>query len=220
MYKASIFLATRIVLWFAGILGCLLYKTLTKKYQLIIVYILLALSIDCFAFLLKKNALYNLFLLPVYSFIELAIFSKVYKDYFIKDYRLLLNVFTVFIHSLILLDVAFLCDFFNAKTFYAFSKVITDIGIITFCLLYYWKSLKEDQIINKELLLLNAGFLCYFSINLLIFLSMNFLINASLHLVDPFWILNALSALFLYLFLIYMIWRYGRNPKLSHSGLQ
>ncbi|WP_264789307.1 hypothetical protein [Aureispira anguillae] len=120
--------------------------------------------------------------------------------------------------GLILLDFLFLCDLFNAETFYAFSKVIADLTIIILCLIYYWKVLKEEMPIDKELLLLNSGFISYFSINCFIFLSINFLINESLDLVTPFWTLNALSALFLYLFLTYMIWQHGKIQKISPFG--
>lgn len=213
-----IWILTRVTLWISGSIGLVTYSRLSPIYKLIVAYILLAIGGDLTSTFFEKNGGYNLFVIPIYSFLELTLFSSLYYLYFIKSKSKLLLGFTLLMHSLILLDIIFLADFFNAKTFYAFGKVTTDLTIVIFCLVYYWKTIKGDQPINKELFRLNSIFISYFLINLLIFLSINFLINESLHLVNPFWMLNALSALFLYLFLTYMIWQHGKTPKTSHFG--
>jgi hypothetical protein len=142
----------------------------------------------------------------------------IYLSSFIKEKKVVLQSFLLLAHCLIILDFLFLCDLFNTKTFYAFSKVVADLAIVVLCLKYYSAILKEEVSVNKELLVLNSVFIGYFSINSILFLSINFLVNESLDLVTPFWVLNALSALFLYLFLTYMIWQHGRTQKTLPSG--
>jgi hypothetical protein len=202
-------------LYLAGIFSGYFYKQLTSKYQYLSFYI-------WFTILTNYIGLYfssNLFWLPIYSLAELAIFSTIYLRFFLKKgENTVLQGLLLLAHGLIVLDFLFLCDLFNAKTFYAFSKVVADLAIILLCLRYYWSILKGEMPIDKELLLLNSVFIGYFSINSIIFLSINFLVNESIDLVIPFWILNALSALFLYLFLTYMIWQHGKIQKTSPSG--
>lgn len=213
MFTEIIFDGAEWSLYIAGIGSCYFYKQLHSIYKLLSLYI-------WFTILTNYIGLYfssNLFWLPIYSFVELAVFSTIYLRFFLKGEKIIQGLL-VLAHALILLDFLFLCDLFNAKTFYAFSKVIADIAIVLLCLRYYWAILKEEMPIDKELLLLNSVFIGYFSINSIIFLSINFLVNESLDLVTPFWILNALSALFLYLFLTYMIWQHGKTPKTSPSG--
>lgn len=202
----------------AGLSACYFYKELAPHYKLINSYIWLGILIDLLTTYFMNKTGYNLFLLPIYSFAELAIFSTIYLRFFIKKKTFILKGLLALAHGLIILDFLLLCDLFNAKSFYAFSKVIADIAIILLCLRYYRMILKEEAPIDKELLLLNSVFIGYFSINSIIFLSINFLVNESLDLVTPFWVLNALSALFLYLFLTYMIWQHGKIQKTSPSG--
>lgn len=201
-------------LYILGITCCYYYRQLTPIYQYLSFYIWFTILTNFMGVYLN----YNLFLLPIYSFAELAIFSSIYLRFFLKGENLVLKGLLLFAHGLILLDFLFLCDLFNAETFYAFSKVVTDIAIVVLCLKYFSNILKEETLINKELLLLNSVFVGYFFINSITFLSANFLVNESLDLVTPFWVLNALSALFLYSFLTYMIWQHGRTQKTSPSG--
>jgi hypothetical protein len=214
MFTEIVFDGAEWSLYLAGIFCCYFYKQLASIYQYLSFYI-------WFTILTNYIGLYfssNLFWLPIYSFAELAIFSIIYLRFFLKGEKVVLQSLLLLAHVLILLDFLFLCDLFKVETFYAFSKVVADISIILLCLRYYWTILKEDSPINKELLLLNSVFIGYFSINSILFLSINFLVNESLDLVTPFWVLNALSALFLYSFLTYMIWQHGKIQKTSPSG--
>lgn len=214
MFSETILNSAEWSLYIVGIISCFHYKQLTPKYQYLSFYIWFTILTNFMGVYLN----YNLFLLPIYSFVELFIFSLIYLRFFLKGEKKVLQGLLLVAHGLILLDFLFLCDLFNAKTFYAFSKVVADISIVLLCLKYYSNILKEETPINKELLLLNSVFVGYFSINSITFLSANFLVNESLDLVTPFWVLNALSALFLYSFLTYMIWQHGRIQKTSPSG--
>lgn len=215
MFSETILNSAKWGLYIVGISNFCFYKKLTPIYQYLSFYIWFTILVNFMGDYLS----YNLFLLPIYSFVELAIFSAIYLRFFLKKgENTVLQGLLLLAHGLIVLDFLFLCDLFNAKTFYAFSKVVADLAIVLLCLRYYWTILKEETPIDKELLLLNSVFIGYFSINSIIFLSINFLVNESIDLVTPFWILNALSALFLYSFLTYMIWQHGKTQKISPSG--
>lgn len=217
MYLDIFFKTSELSIFLAGIISCFFYKKLPNIYKLISLYIWWGACINCLG-IYFKNTGYNLFLVPIYSFIELAIFSYIYIYIFFKKTSFLYKGLIFLAHSLIILDFLFLYDLFNAKTFDAFNKVVSDVTIILLCLRYYSSILKEETPINKELILLNSVFIGYFSINCLIFLSMNFLVNESRDLVIPFWLLNAFSILSLYMFFIYMIWQHGKTQKVSPSG--
>lgn len=220
MLIETIWLITELSMLVAGVIGCYLYQNLPLRYRLITLYILLAISTDLLTIYFRTYWGYNLFLLPIYSFIELVIFSKLYVSSFIKKEIPILRRLIFFAQALTVLDLMFICNLFHIQTFHAYSKVITDIIVITYCLMYYFKILTGELSFSKELFLLNSSFVYYFSINVLIFLSVNFLINESLYLVTPFWMINALSALFLYNFLTYMIWQHGKSQKILRSGYQ
>ncbi|WMX14695.1 MULTISPECIES: hypothetical protein [unclassified Aureispira] len=209
---------TELSMFIAGVTVCYYLKQLSHLYKLIGSYIGLSILVELLTTYFMSSTGYNLFLLPVYSFAELAIFSTIYLCFFFEEEKSTLRNLLLLAHGLIILDILFLCDLFNAETFYAFSKVVADIAIILLCLRYYWTILKEKTPIDKERLLLNSMFIGYFSINSIIFLSINFLVNESLYLVTPFWMLNALSALLLYSFLTYMIWQHGKTQKTSPYG--
>jgi len=210
--------SARIFLWLAGIVGCSLFPKLKGLYRLITIYLLLAIGIDVVNKFLQLSSGYNLFVLPIYSLIEFFIFSILYILFFLNKSTKWLVLFIIVVHGLIFLDIASLANLYNAKTFYAFSKVVADAGIILFCLFYYFKILKGKEKINKEMFTLNSIFIAYYSINIIIFLSINFLVNESKSIVDPFWILNAVSASLLYLSLTYMIWQHGKTQKTLPSG--
>lgn len=214
MFTESIFFIAEISLCISGIVSGYYYKHLTLKYYYLGFYIWLTILTNYIGLYFSSN----LFWLPIYSFAELSIFSIIYLRFFLKGEKKVLQLLLLLAQALIVLDFLFLCDLFNAKTFYAFSKVVADVAIVLLCLRYYWTILQEDTPIDKELLLLNSVFIGYFSINTIIFLSINFLVNESLDLVTPFWVLNALNALFLYSFLTYMIWQHGRIQKTLPSG--
>ena len=202
------------------ILGAYFYNKLSPIYRLVTFYLLFSIVSGWLSDYFANKEGYNLFLLPVFSFIELTIFYILYASFFITKGKVPLRIFTLLVYGLILLDVVFLCDLFDVTTFYAFSKIVTNAAIIVFCLFYFWETLQNKVLIDKEKLVLNLAFISYFSITFITFLSFNFLVNANLAITYPFWILNALSTLFFYLFLIFMIWQHGNSPKSLHSGSQ
>ncbi|OJJ20595.1 hypothetical protein BKI52_19265 [marine bacterium AO1-C] len=159
---------------------------------------------------------YNLFVVPFFAITELIIFSAIYYLHLLKRSPkvFLLGLFGA---MLIIMDILFLSQLFVIEQYQTYSKVISDFLIIVYCLLYYRQLLKTNEP-NAFYLKLNAGVLSYFVINLLIFSSLNFLVNESINLVIVFWVLNVVASSAFYLFLTYQIWQHGKIRKPLQYG--
>lgn len=209
---------TPIVLLFTIVAGLLLFRQVSLHHRLLIVYLVVAFITDLllryFGFVSKRQ--YNLFIVPFFAFVELLIFGFVYYHTFFSKATKILWIVLSFV-VLLIVDALFFSHLFDAKKFQTYSKVITNFAIIAFCLLFYWQELKSDMP-NRNLLILNAGVILYFAVNLIIFSSLNFYVNAPMYLLAAFVILNILSAVFFYLFLIYHIWQRGKTPKPLRFG--
>lgn len=210
--------STRIVLWIGVLIVLIQYPRISPFYRLIGSYLFLSLIVDIVNTYYETSTGYNLFIIPVYSFFELLLYSIIYYQYLLKRKSIVGFYALIICFLLIVLDALFLSDLFNAKFFTAFSKVLADLVIVVMALCCYSEILQGIRPYNKVVFYLNTVFLGYFLLNSLVFLSINFLVNASLNIVIPFWAANALSALFLYAFLTYIIWQHGNIKNNSQFG--
>lgn len=204
-----------LTLGIAVIVGGYWFKWLNSHFQLLTVYLYITALANVFSLYIKDTGT-NLSVLPILSLATLLIFTKIYLDYFLKERSIALLILVVSAMIIILFDVYFSYNGLSVRQFYALGTVALDLCIVIFCLYYFWKSLQGEEKLNRELWILNGGFLIHFSISTLLFFSINFLINESLEVVAPFWMINAFSASFLYVFLSYRIWQYGQAQKNKH----
>ena len=209
---------TRITLWVGVLIVLIQYPRISPFYRLVGAYLFLSVIVDVTNTYFEQSTGYNLFVIPIYSFFELLLYSIIYYQYLLKRKSWLGFYALIICFLLIVLDTLFLSDLFNVKFFTAFSKVLTDLVIVVMALCYYSEILQGIHPYNKVVFYLNTIFLGYFLLNSLIFLSINFLVNASLTIVIPFWAANALSALFLYALLTYIIWQHGNIKNNSQFG--
>lgn len=193
------------------------FRWLNYPYKMLSAFVWVTAAANVFSMYIKDTGT-NLSVLPVLSLATLLIFSKLYLDEFLKE-RTLASIGLIGSAVVIIcFDVYYSYNGLSVRQFYALGTVACDLCIVIFCLYYFWKSLKGEEALDRELWILNSAFLVYFSISTLLFFSINFLINEALKVVAPFWMLNAFSASFLYSFLSYRIWRYGRLHKLDHKN--
>lgn len=200
-----------------GLIVSLLYfRYISKGYRLLIVYLAGALIMDLlFRYFGSYSHLkYNLFLFPIFGFFELAVLSVLYYKYIFKGISKSLLVFIVTMLLLIACEIFSINKLLEIKTFYSFGKVIADVSIIWFCLLFYWQVFKGEIPVKSKYGTLNAAILIFFSINLVISLPLNFLVNEKLSVVIFFWVINLISVLLFYFFLIYLIWQDGKTRKI------
>ena len=195
-----------ITLVFGIIVGLWYLRYICDSYRLLVVYLAGAFIMDLLFryFGFYSPLKYNLFLFPIFGFFELSVLSVLYYKYIFKSISKSLLVFIVFMLLIITFEIFSINKLLQIKTFYSFGKVIADVSIIWFCLLYYWQVFKGKIPVKSKYGALNAAILIYFSVNLVISLPLNFLVNEKLSVVIFFWVINLISILLFYLFLIYV----------------
>lgn len=205
-----------VVLLTGVIAGITYFKQLKASYRLVVIYLAICLVTDLlYRFLGYYSHLkYNLFLIPIFGFLELVVFSILYYRYIFLNKNKSLLLLMAAMLLLILSEIVFVSELFHRETFHSYGKVIADASIVYFCLLYYWKVFKGQIPVNSEYNLLNAVVFAYYSVNLFIFLPVNFLVNAKLTFVIFFWAVNLISMVLFYLLLIYLIWQNGKTRKI------
>jgi hypothetical protein len=211
----EIFLFLPPIILFTGLLvGTIVYKRINTHYKLILLYLVLCFVTDILNRYFGNIFKSNLILFPIFSFIELSIFSVLYYLFIIKSSSKLLKFFIAIVLLFIIVDIANV-DMYNTKSFQSYGKVFDNLTVILLSLLYIWKLLKNtDNTFDKHLPVFNFGVLMYFSVNLLIFIPLNFLVNSQSHVIYYFWMINLVVTILFYLFLIYMIWLNGKILKL------
>ncbi len=156
---------------FVGVLfGVLKFRRLKKSNQLLVFYLGFSLTFDLlsryFGYIAQSK--YNLFLIPIYGFLELGFLSVLYYRYILRSKSKYLLSFIVFMHLLILVEIFFGKGLFHPESFQSFGKVIADASIILYSIYFYLKIFKGQIPIRSEYAFLNAVVLRCFSINLII----------------------------------------------------
>lgn len=206
-----------IILLTGVVIGVKNFTQLSNSYKVIVCYLGIALIVDLlFRYLgLYSHFKYNLFIIPIFGLLELAVFSTLYYRYILKSKSVPLFLLIILMHLLIIGEIVFVNKLFHQKSFQSFGKVIADSSIIFFCLLYYWQVFKGKIAIHSDISFLNATVIVYYSINVIIFLCVNFLVNENVRIVTAFWIINLISVTLFYIILIYLIWQDGKIRKTS-----
>lgn len=205
--------------WFTLFVAVLIsgysFKWLNNQFRLISLFIWITAFANLLGLLSIKHMGTNLFILPALSLATLLIFSKLYLDEFLQKRPTSLLVLITSAAVVIAFNIYFSYNGLSVRHFHALGTVASDLCIVIFCLYYFWVSLQGEEPLNRELWILNSGFLIYFSISTLLFFSSNFLLNEALKVVAPFWMINAFSASFLYTLLSYRILKYRSAQKHS-----
>lgn len=206
-----------ILLLIGIIVGLKYINYLAPSWRLILAYLVVCLVVDLLYRYLGfySHSKYNLFMIPIFGFLELSIFSVLYYKYIFQNKSKSLLIFIVTILLLILYEVISTLKSSHKESFHSYGKVVADASIVFFCLIYYWRVVKGQIPINSEYNFLNSVVFVYYSVNLLLYLPVNFLVNAKLTLVIFFWVVNLISMVLFYLILIYLIWQNGKTLKIS-----
>ncbi len=209
---------TLVVLLFSCFIGAYRYHQVSPLLRWGIVYLFSMLLMDlAFRYFgLVASDKYNLFLFPLLALFEFITWSVIFYRFLFKKSKVLLVIVAVG-SGLLLLDGLFLSKLFVLEQYQTYSRAVSNLTIIIFSLLYYYKSLKAE-LPNISHLRLNSGIFIYSAINLLVFSSLNFLVNESINLVVAFWVLNVVASSIFYLFLTYQIWQHGKIHKPLQYG--
>jgi hypothetical protein len=200
------------ILLVGTVAGVCYYKALDPEYKTLVYYLFVMSLIDLasrWCGLVYGN---NLFFIPVLGFSEIFIFSLVY--YFIgfkNDPKLIYLLLMVNSAALIfsILEI-FEAAAFVIKDFQLYSKAANSLFIIIFAAIFFIRDIRKNQSPKKHIFILNSGILAFFSLNIIIFLPLDLLINENSVYRFYIWFTNLVLTLLFYCFLIYAIWKNGR----------
>jgi len=207
---------TPILLSLGIIIGIFFFRNLSNGFRVVLGYLVMSLFIDLLSRYFGDYSYlkFNLFLIPIFGFLELAFISTLYYKYILHSKSIRLLLFIIFMLLLIVIEFVFFSKLFDAKSFQSFGRVIAESTIISLCMLYYWKLVQGKVVMRSDINILNAAVIIYYSICIIHDLFINFLVNASIHILAVFWAINFISTIAFYLVLIYLIWQDGKTRKI------
>lgn len=189
------------------------FKTSDLLRKLMLIYLLVALLIDLLSryFGYISALKFNLFLLPLFGWLEFILFTLMYREILKRTYdRLHFWVFMI-VQVFYIVDVFITGDVRHPRTFSTYSKVLSNLMIIGYALLYFFEVSKSVRVTWNYKMLFNSSVVVYFVFNIMITLTTNFLVNEQLELIIYFWFANLILTATFYLIIIHGIWQNGKT---------
>ncbi|WP_420572293.1 hypothetical protein [Kordia sp.] len=189
------------------------YHGLDNITKLLGYYLIGSLIISLVAYFLGKFLGNNLFLFFVLTLLELFVFMKLYYS-LIKKKRLVISL-AIFGTVLTLADSIYI-KAYDVKLFQPYSKILATLLIVVLALIYFFELIKDEEKLYKDethYLSLNSMTLCFFAIQFLAFLPLNFLVNADRKMADYVFVSNAIVLIIFYGYLTHFIWKHGKSLK-------
>ncbi|MCH2225746.1 MAG: hypothetical protein MK066_13330 [Crocinitomicaceae bacterium] len=199
-------------------IGCIRFTSIDGVHKMVLLYFLFSLSIDLSSRVLGAYNDYNLILIPLLGFLELLVFSILYWKYLFKERSMMFFGGIVIGLSFIVWEIWSIRSIHTTQ-FQSYSKAVSSLVIIVLSVKYILQELKKEEELDKNRLKLNNIILLFFSINLVIFLPLNFLINEQSILKFYFWMANLALTLLFYALLIHSVWKNGKTAQQLPSGL-
>lgn len=205
----------------AGVfIGLFKYKKLDQVHRILVWYLIASLIVDLtsrYIGLFSTNR-YNLFLIPLWGFIELFIFSIIYIKMILEIKNKVPLGFILLVHLFILFELFFSPLIHSRQHYISFGKPLANLIIILYCMIFFYRLVIGHKNFKKKYSALNNLIFIFYSINLLLYLFINFLVNEDKLLVTYFWLFNLVSVLLFNLILILIIWRNGKTQKLLQQS--
>ncbi|MVZ64601.1 hypothetical protein GQF61_01960 [Sphingobacterium sp. DK4209] len=195
-----------------GITGIIRYKKLELPYQkLIFLYLLLALAADLGSRFWSSIFKENLGFITGFAMIEIILFSFIYYIILLPNYKWIGLSLSGLLVVYMLYDLLF--DF--QSHFNLFQTYTRSFGSAFICLsgiLYALDIIKKGRP-NSLPLRLNAIFIFYFGLAFIMYLPINFIINAPSEISIILWSFFLILVITYYGLLIQHLWRYGKSKK-------
>ena len=203
----------RIILIASLITGLFLYKKLDNLHKSILVYLFLMFSVDIVCRIIEKYNHTNIIMLPIFSLVELLYFMHLYNRYLLKKpSKILIGLGSI---GIIYICVEFLQYFvfntLNIKQFQPYSKIVDNFIIIVMALVFYYQKINSFNETKWSNFKLNTAILIYFTINAIVFLPFNFIINENIGVRFYIWTINVIIILLFYSYLTFLVWKNGRR---------
>lgn len=214
----SIFTTIIPLLLVVGIaVGIYYYYFLPLKYRYLLAYFGICLFIDVLSRVAGKLFENNLVLLIVFSLLELLFFYVFFRVCYFRR-SVLKHTILVIAGGLYMMTEIFLLSKVAASAFQSYAKTLSSFLILVMVIDYLFDVLRRKGNVAESIPEL-AAFIIYFSVNLIFFLPINFLINVSSELKFYFWCINLVVTVLFYLFLVREIWKNGSMQKQLQRGL-
>lgn len=199
-----------------ALLGLVAWKKPVPFYRMLSVYLILMAGMEFFGVYLAKvlNGRNHIFVL-LDALTDVAFFSVLYA-------RCLLEKKTKLFLLLSILSAAYICFeiFYNfiykqvsVKEFQPYSKIVSDAFIIILALHFLYEKMNAFTATKVKHFWFNNVVMLYFTINLLVYLPFNFLVNESTGVKFVFWTLNVFCIEAFYLFLLSVILKEALRKK-------
>lgn len=200
------------------VIGLYLYKRLNNLHKNILYYLALMLGIDLLGRTLASIYGANIIVLPLYSLTEMLFFLYFYNtQLFFKPSKVFIGLgIAGTLYIVIEIMQYFILETLDLKQYQPYAKVIDNFNIILMALTFFYQKMDHFNETRWGNFKLNTAILIYFTINTLVFLPFNFLVNETSGVKFYFLTGNVLMTLFFYIYLISLIWKNGsENRKLA-----
>jgi len=204
------------IILIAGVsIGVYYFKKLDIIRKILVLYLFTMLSIDILSRVAAAIYNNNLVLIPILGFLELFIFSALYYALAGKEERIKKNSLLIINFATLIFTIWEITKVFNApvEQFQSYSKAIATLIIVLFSITFFLEKIRLRKDISPALFSLNSGILLFYSLELIIFLPIDFLIHDNSGLKFYFWLANLIFILLFYLFLISSIWKNGKTQE-------
>ena len=204
-------------LLFGGIVaGFYFYKYLKKEYIFLLIYLIICFVTDVSSRIAGEFLKNNLIFIVLFSLCEVLFFTVFYQVCFFKRKVTLYIVTGTAAAIYILWEIISLWGA-HPSEFQTYSRVLSSFLIIFMAISSLFEKIEQKQKNNKAIRL-NFIFLIYFSLHLIFFLPINFLINVASSVKYYFWCANLLLTISFYIIISLEIWKNGSMQKLLQSG--
>jgi uncharacterized membrane protein len=99
----------------------------------------------------------------------------------------------------------------DIKQFQPYSKIVDNFIIIVMALVFYYEKMNSFNETKWSNFKLNTAILIYFTINAIVFLPFNFIINENIGVRFYIWTVNVVIILLFYSYLTILIWKNSRR---------
>lgn len=206
-------LVTPFVLLIGVVIGLFYFKRYPGVLKCILGYLFVMLSIEALSmyFGLINAAKNNLFLFSLVALVNGVFYSIFYGVFLLKKRRIwLISISLSAVLWLILVVIT--KSGVPITAFESYEMVLAD-GLVCLCaVVSSYDLITRKEKINPNIMRANAPILLFFSLDLLIQLTSNFLLNTGKSYIY-FWVLRLVMMVFLYSAFTLFLWRLGRNPK-------
>lgn len=212
IFKYITFFPT-LILTVGIILGINFFTYLDTIHKCIFWYLVVMLIVDIGSWIygrfISNN---NLIILLLYSITEMLLFMWFYYQYLYRARHRLILILGLIAVLYILWEIINY-DQTNVIQFQSYAKVVDDFVIMMLALTFFHEKINMFKDSKWSHFKLNIVILLFFSVNLIFFLPLNFLINESSMLKFYFWQTILLITIAFYLYLTYSIWHNARSRK-------